>query len=177
MKKIRCFISIDIPEEVKIRIKKIQEKLPDFFGKKTELNNLHLTLKFLGEIDEEKIEKIKEELKKVKFNKFQTEAKHAGFFNNKKYGVIWLYLSDCENIQKAVDGQLEDLFQRERRFMSHLTIARVKKKLKDKKKFLEQLNKIKIEKINFVVDRFKLKKSTLTSEGPVYETLEEYGLN
>lgn len=173
----RCFISIDIPEEVRREVKRIQEKLPDFSGKKTESENLHLTLKFLGEIDEEKIEKVKKELKKVKLNKFEAEVKHAGFFDNKKYGVIWLYLSDCENIQKAVDGQLEDLFQPENRFMSHLTIARVKKKLEDKKEFLEQLNKIKIEKMNFVVDKFKLKKSTLTSKGPVYETIEEYGLD
>ena len=48
----RCFISIDIPKEIRDKIKKIQEQLPEFVGKKTEQENLHLTLKFLGEVDE-----------------------------------------------------------------------------------------------------------------------------
>ncbi len=44
----RCFISIDLPEKIIQEIKKIQEELPEFIGKKTETENLHLTLKFLG---------------------------------------------------------------------------------------------------------------------------------
>ena len=51
----RTFISIDMPEVVRSEIEKIQDVLPEFFGKKTERDNLHLTLKFLGEIDEEKV--------------------------------------------------------------------------------------------------------------------------
>ena len=46
----RVFISINISEEIRKEIKKIQDFLPEFFGKKTELENLHLTLKFLGNI-------------------------------------------------------------------------------------------------------------------------------
>ena len=46
----RTFIAVDIPENVKEEIIKIQDKLPEFVGKLTELENLHLTLKFLGEI-------------------------------------------------------------------------------------------------------------------------------
>ena len=72
-----------------------------------------------------------------------------------------------------VDEKLSSLFEPEKRFMSHLTIARVKS-VKDKKKFLDNLNNIEIPKISFVVDKFKLKKSILTPECPVYETLEEY---
>jgi 2'-5' RNA ligase len=46
----RAFISIEFPEEIKNELKKIQEQLPEFKGKNTEPKNLHLTLKFLGEI-------------------------------------------------------------------------------------------------------------------------------
>jgi len=60
--------------------------------------------------------------------------------------------------------------------MSHLTIARIKG-LKDKKGFLQDLKKIKIEKIKFKVDKFYLMKSELTAEGPRYSVLEEYNLN
>ena len=65
MNKIRTFISVNIPEEIKEKIKEIQEKLPEFIGKKTESKNLHLTLKFLGEIDEEVLEKVKKRLKYI----------------------------------------------------------------------------------------------------------------
>ena len=51
------------------------------------------------------------------------------------------------------------------------TIARIKK-INDKKKFLQELKKIKIPEINFVVKKFNLKKSVLTPDGPVYEDLE-----
>ena len=170
---IRTFISIDIPREIQKEIKKIQGKLPEFRGKKTEPENLHLTLKFLGEIDEEKFEQIKEKLREIKFEKFETEIKHSGFFDNRKYGIVWLHLSDCENLQKEIDEKLSSLFRKEKRFMSHLTIARIKS-VDDKKKFLEELKKIEIPVIKFVVDNFRLKKSVLTFKAPVYETIEEY---
>ena len=172
----RTFISIDMPEEIAREIKKIQDKLPEFFGKKTELENLHLTLKFLGEINEQKIEEVKNKLSEIKFNKFKTEIDSIGIFSEKFVRIVWLHLKSAENLQKEIDEKLKDLFEKEKRFMSHLTIARVKS-LKDKEKFLEELKMIKIPKIKFVVDKFKLKKSVLTSAGPVYETLEEYGLD
>lgn len=176
----RTFISIDMPENILEEIKKIQDSLPEFYGKFTEPENLHLTLKFLGEIDEEKVEAIKEKLKEIKLNKFETEIKHFGFFDNvkrgKRYGPVWLYLNNCEGLQKEVDEKLSSLFEKEKRFMSHLTIARVKK-IDDKKYFLDELKKIEIPKTKFVVDKFRLKMSTLTKQGPVYETLEEYILN
>ncbi len=59
--------------------------------------------------------------------------------------------------------------------MGHLTIARVKN-AGNKKEFLEKLKRIKIPKIKFVVDNFKLKSSVLKSEGPVYEDIEVYNL-
>ena len=70
MNQIRSFISINIPKKVKEKVKEVQDKLPEFIGKTTDINNLHLTLKFLGGIDEEKIEIVKERLRNIKFNKF-----------------------------------------------------------------------------------------------------------
>jgi 2'-5' RNA ligase len=48
------------------------------------------------------------------------------------------------------------------------------KYLKNKNYFLGELKKIKLPLLKFRVDSFKLKKSTLTPEGPIYEILEEY---
>lgn len=172
----RAFISIDIPEEVRKEIKKIQEVLPEFHGKKTELENLHLTLKFLGEVDENLIEKIKEKLKNIKLKSFEAEIDEIGVFSEKIVRIIWLHLTNCSELQKQIDNTVKDLFSVEHRFMSHLTIARVKG-VKEKRGFLEELEKLKIPTIKFNVNNFRLKKSVLTAEGPVYETLEEYKLS
>lgn len=172
----RCFVSINIPRKVAQDIKKIQEKLPEFQGKKTELENLHLTLKFLGEINEDKIKGVKKKLREIKFEEFESEIKYSGFFDNRKDGVIWLHLTNCDKLQEIVDEKLKDLFEPERRFMSHLTISRVKN-IRDKKKFLEELKKIEVPTIKFGVDKFYLMKAELTSAGPRYDVLEEYELN
>ncbi len=172
----RTFISVNIPEEIRKEIKKVQDFLPEFFGKKTELENLHLTLKFLGEIKEHKIEEVKEKLREIKIEKFATEIDEIGVFSEKFIRIVWLHMKDCENLQKQIDGALKDLFEPEKRFMSHLTIARIKG-IKDKEGFLQDLKKIKVEKIKFKVDNFYLMKSELTAEGPRYSVLEEYNLS
>ena len=70
---------------------------------------------------------------------------------------------------------LKKLFKSEDRFMSHITIARVKS-VKDKKRFLEELKNIKLKKINFVIDKFSLMESVLMPEEPEYKIIEEYTL-
>jgi len=119
----RAFISIDIPEEMRKEIIKIQRSLPKFFGKKTAPENLHLTLKFLGEINEEQLSVIKKRLSKLSFSSFETEIDFLGFFDNYPRGIVWLHLTNCEQFQKEIDDALKDLFGKEKRFMSHLTIA------------------------------------------------------
>ena len=83
-------------------------------------------------------------------------------------------MTDCNELQKNVDNVLNRLFEKERRFMSHLTIARIKY-VKNKTKFFKELGKIKIpQTLNFPVKNFKLKESALSRKGPVYEDLETY---
>jgi len=164
----RCFISIDIPEETKKEILKIQEQLP-------ESENLHLTLKFLGEIDEHKIEKVKKKLRKIKYNAFESEIDSIGVFSEKFIRIVWLHIKNCEELQKEIDKKLSELFENENRFMSHLTIARVKS-VKDKKEFIEKLHKVNIPKINFDIGSFSLEESILTSKGSIYKDLEVYNL-
>lgn len=173
MSEIRAFVSVDIPENIKEEIIKIQKILPEFKGRLTEPQNLHLTLKFLGYVEPKKIELVKEKLKYIKIKPFDSEIKDIGTFTNT---IIWLHLTDIDELQKSVDDSLSEMFEKERRFMSHLTIARVKN-VRNKKRFLEELQEIKFPtRLSFKVDKFQLKKSTLTPKGPVYENLEEYSL-
>jgi 2'-5' RNA ligase len=172
----RTFIAIDFPEEIREKILKIQNLLPEFKGKKTEFENLHLTLKFLGEVDEEKIKEIKEKLKKINLKKFKAEINSIGVFSEKFIRIIWLGIRNCEQLQREIDEKLSGIFEREKRFMGHLTIARIKS-IADKKKFLRKLNEIKIPRVKFIVNNFSLKKSILTEKKPVYENIDVYSLD
>jgi len=172
----RCFISIDLPEQLVSEVKRVQDSLPDFKGKKTELKNLHLTLKFLGEISGEKVEEVKKRLSKIKLKSFSISLGNVGVFAPSYVRIIWISLIGAEELQKKIDEALDGLFKKEKRFMGHLTIGRVNG-IKDKKKFLEDLDKITISKIKFNAKSFELKESFLNSVGPHYETLGEYKLN
>ena len=171
----RVFIAIEIPEKIKKEIIRIQKQLPEFKGKLTEEENLHLTLKFLGEVDEKDIEKIRKKLNEIKIKKFDSEIDSLGFFSEKFIKIIWLHISNCEELQKQIDEKLKNFFPREERFMSHLTIARVKN-VKNKKEFIEQMKEIKISKMNFEIEKFELKESILTEEKPIYKDIEVYSL-
>ena len=177
----RCFIAIDLEVEIKKEIKVIQEKLRKkvlFTGKFTETENLHLTLKFLGEINEEKVEKVKKILNKIKFNDFEVSLGDIGIFSAKSPRIIWIKLSGAGlwDLQKKIDDSLKELFPVEERFMSHVTIARIKK-LGDRKEFLDYLKSIKSKNLSFRVKEFSLKKSELFPEGPRYEDIGVYSCN
>ena len=79
-------------------------------------------------------------------------------------------------MQKQVDEALDGLFDKEFRFMGHITIARVKK-VNNKDKFFEFLKKIKAKEVEFNVTSFKLMKSELFPKGPEYKVIEEFFLS
>jgi 2'-5' RNA ligase len=171
----RSFISVDFPEDILKEIIKIQELLPEFEGKKTEAKNLHLTLKFLGEIDGKKVEEVKRRLNAIKFFQFKANLREMGVFSEKFIRIVWLGVFGCENLQKEIDSSLDGLFEKEKRFMGHLTLARVKS-VKNKKKFVDELKNISIPELSFEVNNFKLKKSVLKENGPIYSNIEVYSL-
>ena len=174
----RCFIAIDFNREVLDEIGRIQKLLGNkvFTGNMTELENIHLTLKFLGEIDDTKIEKVKERLVKIKFDKIDSRLDNIGTFNfHGNPRIVWIKVGGrgILDLQKNVDDAFEGLFKKEERFMCHMTIARVKY-VKDKQAFSNAVNGIHVKPIKFIVDKFYLIKSELKPSGPIYTILKEF---
>jgi 2'-5' RNA ligase len=168
----RAFIAIDFSEDIKEYLAEVQKQLPK--GKLRLARDFHLTLKFLGEIPPDKVERTKQLLEKVRLKKFVVETASIGVFPSENYiRVVWLGLEPEEpvlQLQQQIEDVLANEFKRERGFKAHITLARVKY-IDDKKEFLKQLKKIKTAKIRVVIDKFKLKKSTLTEKGAIYEDL------
>jgi 2'-5' RNA ligase len=184
MDKIRAFIAVDIPVSQKVievinELKKIQLN-----AKIVETENLHLTLKFLGDTDEDLIDKIGEIISDVIIDipSFEITLKKMGVFPNQKYiKVVWIGVENTEFLKKIaekIDPKLGDLgFEKERRsFSAHLTIARVKSP-KNKEKLLGLLDKYQETDFQILkVNKIFLKKSVLTPEGPIYTNLKEIDL-
>ncbi len=180
MEMFRYFIAIDLPEDVKEELAKVQTELlkNDIKAVPVKPEIFHLTLCFLGEIDDYKVNKVKEILKQIKFEKFKEfNAKLGllGVFPSESFiRVLWISLEPKEKfrqIREAILNELKKLkIKIDERFESHVTLARIKW-LKDKKAFLDKLKKTKIKQIEFAVDSIKLKKSKLTKDGPVYEDI------
>ena len=173
----RVFISIDLPEEVKkelLRIQKEIDKLGLIKGKFTEPDNFHLTMKFLGNVSEIELRAIKDKLSEIKFDEFHITLSELGVFSENFIRIVWVCFSGEElfNLQKKIDDSLSNLFPKEYRFMAHTTIVRPKF-VEDRKVFLDELNKIGTVKKKFLIDKIHLKESKLTNEGAKYSTLME----
>lgn len=176
----RCFICIDLPREIIKEVERVQAELKKknlFHGKFVEGENLHLTLKFLGEIEEKKVEEVKTKLKEIKFSGFQAYLGELGVFSSDYIRIIWAHVlgKKVEELQALVDEKLKGLFPKEERFMSHLTIARVKN-VKDKKLLLEALKTVRTQNLGFSIKEFYLMKSELKPEGPEYSVIEKFEL-
>ena len=172
----RCFIGIDLPIVAVKEIQRIQKILkPNFAGKLTSGENLHLTLKFLGKIEDSVINDVKKRLSPIKHPPFELTIKDIGVFSQKFIKIIWVKVSDVP-LHPLVDNCLNEIFESENRFMGHITIARVKS-LADKNSFLQLINKTRVNEISFMVRDFYLKESILTKNGPIYKDIDRYKLS
>ena len=112
----RTFIALDLPREFIKEIQGIQKILKNktlFTGKFTEPENLHLTLKFLGEVDEDKIEEVKKRLKEIRLDGFYIELGEIGVFSKSFIKIVWVKLNGkgVFNLQKEIDNGLKWMFK------------------------------------------------------------------
>lgn len=179
----RCFVSIEFPEHIRSEIFHLFDKLKNSSscsGNFVEKESLHLTLTFLGEIDEERLETAKKALSKIDFRRFPVETGNIGFFPNKEFvKVLWVdILSDkisslreeIENVLKKEGFDFKNLD-----FVPHLTVARIKN-IRNKKLFHQILDDFRLPKMLFIAEDFAIMKSVLKKSGPEYKIVEKYGM-
>jgi 2'-5' RNA ligase len=180
---VRGFVSIDLDDQqILSRVESILSSLQAIGGdlKPVERENIHLTLKFLGNVFSSRLSEVETSLHQLAFPVFSTEIKGAGAFPNLNHmTVIWVGVnegwSQVEQIYEQVEKLLSPLgFRKENRpFSPHITIARVRsgRKRDEMANFLQHLNDESFG--SFTVDKVRLKQSILSSSGPKYSTLLE----
>lgn len=181
---IRSFIAFDMDNEsILKRITDVQNILAKTGAdlKLVEPKNIHITLRFLGNITPPTVEKIFEEMKKIQFIPFDVKIQGIGAFPNVSYPrVVWTGITEGADQLRNIFSQLEPRLQSlgftpdPRGFSPHLTIARVKSG-----KNKAELAKFITENANYEfgivrAECLRLKKSDLTPKGPIYSTLKEF---
>lgn len=181
----RIFLAVEIDEKLLDKISKVQREFMKCEApvKYVETENLHCTLKFFGDIDDNKLNDIIEVIeKKIKNHEpFKVNIKKTGVFPNERYiRVLWLGIEDVEpfsNLQKDLDEDFVKMgFKKERSYTPHLTIGRVKG-AGNKEELLSTLKDMgEVEIGEMDISKIVLKKSELTPAGPIYTTIKEFNL-
>jgi RNA 2',3'-cyclic 3'-phosphodiesterase len=187
---IRCFIAIEIPKTVQEKLIAIQNELRKQieFGRASWVKpgNVHLTLKFLGDVPKNRIEAVNQALKNVASNHppFSMQIRGIGAFPNMaRPRVIWSSVKSGakEAAELARDINIElsrcGFPLDNKKFNPHLTLARLKSRI-NLKPFVEIFRQYdEIDGATFPVNEIKLIKSQLHPGGSIYTTLQSSALN
>ncbi len=180
-KKMRVFLAFDVPEDIKNQIHQILvEKKKHLTGVKwVERENLHITCKFLGEINAQQLESLDKMLNEHFNNGFSVKIRLSGFGafpNFKRPRVLWVGVEgEKENILQIWE-KVENITRQmkigdpEKDYTPHLTIGRVKVPIEIKPDFINYTSR------EFYINSITIYQSTLTPEGPIYSKLKEIKL-
>ncbi len=191
MEKIRSFIAVELPANIKLALAKTQAELKSGGGARVKWVDpviMHLTLKFLGNIDTALVAGITAALDEVCIgvSPFLIELDRLGVFPNaRRVQVVWVGLKGevekLGRLQKNIDAVLASLgFQAENRpFTPHLTLARVREDATlEERQALGQLVTAAAPECrgSFTVDAVHLMRSQLTRNGPIYSRIDSAAL-
>lgn len=170
----RIFVAVPLPDELKERLWKLGKEIEQDGIRPVKPENIHITLKFLGDTDEKKLGDIEKSLRGISFSRFTCNAKGIGVFPSESYiRVVWAGAESdnaMESLAEKVAGALRGYGKKEH-FSSHITIARVKRRL-ELGGFLEKYRDGDFG--SFEVSRFELMQSELGKTGPAYSVLASF---
>jgi 2'-5' RNA ligase len=182
--RIRSFLAFDMDSQAVLRkITEIQAALVKTGAdlKPVETQNIHITIRFLGEILPGTVDKVFEEMKKTQFVPFNVKVQGVGVFPTINFPrVVWAGITEGANQLQSIFTQLEPRLQGlgfspdSKGFSPHLTIARVRsaRNKPPLAKFVSENPEFEFGIIRAAC--LKLKRSELTPRGPIYSTLKEF---
>lgn len=182
-KTLRTFVAVEISKPIRARATELISALSGTIAdvKWVETHNLHLTLKFLGEVHEREIAEVCEAVARgaARVKPFELEVRGAGAFPTAaRPRTVWLGAGVGAEpmvvLHDRVEAALAKLGYREehRRFQTHLTIGRVR----GTGPCIAELGQLVLQHADFVAGTMTVQKVTvfsseLTSEGPIYEVV------
>jgi len=176
----RCFIAVDLPNNVKQYLKSLQNEFNIIFGKPVETENLHLTLKFFEDLNEAQVNLVKKSLRKISLSGFKVSLGSLGVFPSREFPrILWVSLEPTDKVielKEQIDFALKDMdLGFDKKFKSHITLMRIKS-IKDKNRFFQILDRTKLKHFEFDIDSFVFKKSVLKNTGLEYSVLDKFDL-
>lgn len=174
----RYFVSITLPGHLQ---KQVDEILPESrYWRKTDRSQLHLTLRFIGDLDDAGVKDIQDKLAKINIPEFTLRLNGIGFFpRNGIVRVIWIGAeksSTLAQLQNLVDKTVSDVLnsESEHSFTPHITLARTKWRLK--KEELLKLMPDSEKEYEFRVHSFQLMESRQGKNGAEHLQVKNYQL-
>ena len=180
---IRLFVALNIPQSIKEEIVLLRNSIIEnpFDYKWEAIDKLHLTLKFIGEVNQALVQKIQEEISFInEYKIFNCSFNKFGFFyKERKPKILWLGLNIDDKVYDLVEKLNKGLVKfgiekEKKRFKPHLTLMRVRKKLD--KNFINCFENCKLPVTEFLADSISLIKSDLLSNGSKYTEIKKYKL-
>ena len=184
---LRLFVAIVPPPPLPARLHTLQERLRPCGAdvKWVETQNLHVTLKFLGEVPEARVSTLRATLRSLAapVSSFSLRLAGAGYFPPRGTPrVIWVGLDEGFGALRALHASVDEALARigfareERPFAAHVTLGRLRSPGHEDALKREIMRMQDEEVGRFTVDGFSLVQSQLTRQGPVYTHVEDYSL-
>lgn len=174
----RLFVAIRPPEEVREQLFDLMEGLPDVRWQDDD--QLHLTLRFIGEVERPVAEDIATGLQHVKFDRFSLALDGVGKFEKRRNGALWAGVQPKDQL-KALAAKVERACQaaglepEQRAYHPHITLARWKGRATGLDGFLERNAALTSQP--WEVGEFILYESRLGRDGAHYEAVDHFPLD
>ncbi len=172
---LRLFVGIDLPPELKLRLSLLAAGVPG--AKWVDPGNYHVTVRFIGDVDEGQAADIDAALAQIRAPRFAVTLANVGHFGLR---MLWVGIERnpaLQHLHEKVESALNRLgfAPEERRYTPHVTLARLKRTHESKLQTYLGEHAL-FRAAPFPVERFSLVASYLTKSGAIYEDQEEYRL-